>query len=298
MVKIDGRTKIVGIIGKPIEHSLSPIMYNAAFQELGLNWCYLPFSVEPEGLESAIESIKALQMPGVNITMPYKEAVMRFLDESTLCTKIVGAVNTIHNVEGKLIGYNTDGRGFIKAIETEASFSPKEKTIFIIGAGGAARSVVLSLALEGAKKIYIYNRTKQRAELLAQMAMQKVNLCQAEAYDFNQDVSLFLKKSNMIVNATPWGQERTEVEIPLPMESITKSHFICDLVYAPEVAPLMERANEVGAITISGLSILLFQGAFAFEIWTGREAPIEIMRKSLLKKAREEKINSERIEAI
>ena len=165
-MKITGKTKIVGIFGYPIEHTFSPLMHNAAFSALGLDYCYIPFEVQPKDLKSAVEGIRALNIRGVNITVPHKEAVIKYLDELSKEAKLIGAVNTIENRGGKLIGHNTDGRGFIKSLWDDAKTRVKGKSVLLVGAGGAGKGIAVSCALEGASEIIIANRTIKKADEL------------------------------------------------------------------------------------------------------------------------------------
>jgi len=164
---ITGKTKIVGLFGFPVEHTLSPSMHNAAFEALGLDYCYISFNVHPDNLRPAALAIRVLNIAGVNITIPHKEAIIPYLDELDREAELIGAVNTVLNKDGRLIGYNTDGRGFIRSLKEEGGLTPKGKVIMIIGAGGAARSIAFSLALEGAEKIFINDIISEKAKELS-----------------------------------------------------------------------------------------------------------------------------------
>ncbi|MDI6689420.1 MAG: shikimate dehydrogenase [Actinomycetota bacterium] len=281
MLRIDGQTKLTGIIGYPLRYTLSPVLHNAAFQHLSLNWCYVPLPVERPLLHQALEGIKALNFVGINVTMPYKEEVIPFLDEIASYARIVGAVNTIHVKGNRLIGYNTDGRGFLASLQRDAKFDPKGKNILIVGAGGAARSIAVSLALAGANYIAILNRTLERAHSLGQLLQENFPSCEVEAMDFEADLSYVFLKAEVVINATPVGMDPKSGELPFPVELLKPKHLVCDLIYKPRETLLLKLAKEKGARTLGGLGMLLHQGAAAFEIWTNLEPPIAVMRKAL-----------------
>ncbi|WP_338013959.1 shikimate dehydrogenase [Desulforamulus profundi] len=189
---INGKTRVCGLFGFPVEHSFSPAMHNAAYRKLGLNWVYVPCSVRPDCLEQAVQGITALGLAGVNVTVPHKQNVIALLDELDPAARVIGAVNTIVNVDGRLVGYNTDGQGFIRSLESEANFTPRGKSALILGAGGAARAVVIALAFAGLDSLYITNRTPERADDLARDVSRA---CQVEA------------------QVLPWGQQLPEDQV-------------------------------------------------------------------------------------
>jgi shikimate dehydrogenase len=271
-MKIGGKTKVTGIFGYPVQHTLSPAMHNAAFETLGLDYCYVPFSVHPDQLEDAVKAIRALNMRGVNITVPHKEKVMPFLDEVNDEASLIGAVNTLVNREGNLIGYNTDGMGFMESL-AEVGISPEGKDAVIIGAGGAARAVSFSLAAQ-ARTISIYGRTKEKVErLISDFWNIRKNILLLEDIS---DIGRF----QMIVNATPLGLKEDD---PLPFDAslLSPAQIVCDLIY--KKTALLEEAERKGCITLDGSGMLLWQGAAAFELWTGKKLDIEIMRNALMR---------------
>ncbi|MDO8886746.1 shikimate dehydrogenase [Candidatus Oleimmundimicrobium sp.] len=280
MLKINGKTKLVGIMGYPLEHTLSPIFHNAAFNYLDLNWCYIPIPVEEKFFDKAKEGIRVIKnFVGVNITMPYKEKVLPCLDEISSYAQVIGAVNTIHIVDnGRLVGYNTDGRGFLTALSQDGGFNPKNKNVLIIGAGGASRAVAVSLALSGIKKLKILNRTLDKAEAIRSKIISNF-ACEVEIFNFQSNLENCFSSIDLIVNATPVGMVKEEY--PFPVELISREHFVCDLIYEPLETPLIRAAKEKGAKTLNGLNMLLYQGAAAFKIWTHIDPPIEVMRKAL-----------------
>lgn len=279
--KIDGTTRLTGIIGYPVEHSLSPLIHNAAFQALNLNWCYLPLPVKKTELAAALQGIAALNFVGVNITMPHKEAAIAFLDEVGSYARIVGAVNTIRVEGGRLVGFNTDGRGFITALERDARFDAKEKHAIIVGAGGAARAVAVSLSLSEVKRLTIVNRTLKRAQELYQLVSQHFPSLHVEPLALADDLTKAFDAAHIIINTTPVGMAPHLNETPFPVELIKSSHLVCDLIYYPRETLLLRRAREKEAQTLDGSGMLLYQAAASFEIWTGKEAPVELMRTVL-----------------
>jgi len=283
MNKIDGKTKLVGLFGYPVEHSFSPLMHNGAFQHLGLNYAYLPFPVAPENLKQAVEGVKALRLEGVNVTIPHKEKVMEYLDEISPAARLIGAVNTIVYRDGKLIGYNTDGPGFIKSLAEEAQTKVMGKTMTVIGAGGAARAVAVQSALEGVKKIVLVNRQPAKAEAIAASIKESGQDCAVEIHALDE---LTWKKDlgqiDILVDTSPVGMY-PQMEVPpiVEPEFLTPNLLVCDLVYNPLETVLLKAAKERGVKTWGGLGMLIYQGALAFELWTGEKAPAEIMQKAV-----------------
>jgi len=281
-VKIKGTTKICGLFGCPVEHSFSPAMHNAAFSSLGLDYVYVPFSVPPAELAQAVRAVRALNLAGVNVTVPHKEKVIPFLDELTPEAESTGAVNTIVNVKGKLVGYNTDGAGLLKALEIEAGFLPAGKNALVLGAGGAARAVSAALALAGAREIKIAGRTYGKAAQLAREIAGRTP-AKAEAVPWSeQKLGEEIESVHLIVQATPVGMYPGEDQCPLfPFERLGGDHLVCDLIYNPPRTIFLERALAAGARVMNGLGMLLYQGVLAFALWTGKNAPVEIMRRAL-----------------
>jgi shikimate dehydrogenase len=275
MMKISGRTKITGLFGYPVEHTLSPAMHNAAFKALGLDYCYVPFPVHPDYLEDAVKAIRALNLCGVNVTVPHKEKVIPLLDEINEEASFIGAVNTIVNSGGRLIGYNTDGRGFIQSL-LERSISFEGKNVLIIGAGGASRAISYYLS-QKTKTLYLYDVDKEKLEkLVNDLKNIRNNVSSIE------DI-VRLERFHIIINATPLGWKK---EDPLPVDTsrLMSDRIICDLIY--KKTQLLKSASRKGCITLNGLGMLLWQGVFASELWTGKEPPVEVMRNALIKAER------------
>lgn len=269
-MEINGKTKITGIFGYPVEHTLSPAMHNAAFEHLSLDYCYMPFSVRPEFLGNAVMAIRALNLRGVNITVPHKEKVMPFLDKVDNEASFIGAVNTIVNSDGVLTGYNTDGRGFMESL-AEAEIAVGNKTILILGAGGASKSISYYLSAKAAK-LFIFDVDQNKAVRLVK------ELCSIRSNVECTDSISGLKGIDILVNATPLGLKDTDPP-PAPPSLLSQNIIVCDLIYRD--TPLLTAAAAKGCKTLNGLGMLLYQGALAFEIWTGIRPPVDVMRNAI-----------------
>ena len=270
-MKITGRTKLTGLYGYPVEHTLSPLMHNAAFEHLGLDFCYLPFSVHPDSLKNAVEAVRALNLAGVNVTIPHKEAVIPYLDNVNEEALFIGAVNTIVNQEGTLIGHNTDGRGFMRSL-AENKVSPENKKILITGAGGASRAIGYYLS-QKADKLYLFDIDKIKLNKLA-----------SDLSEIRDNVSVLndtteLSRFDILINATPLGLKTTD-PVPFDVSVLSPHQTVCDLIY--KSTPLLSHAKQKGCKTIDGLGMLLWQGVFAFELWTRTSPPVEIMKSALV----------------
>jgi shikimate dehydrogenase len=260
---ITGSTRLTGLFGYPVSHTISPQMHNAGFRHLGLDVIYLPFSVHPKNLGDAIKSLSALGFIGINVTIPHKQTVMKYLDVITPSAKMIGAVNTILVKGKKLIGYNTDGIGFVRSLK---GYGLRGKTMFLLGAGGAGRAVAIQSTLSGLKRIFIADKLIARAKDLARKCRGIVASNVKEA----------LEESDIIVNATPVGLHPDD-PISIPAEWIPKGRLVYDLIYNPKKTKLLKEVK--GCRTVNGLGMLLYQGASSFEIWTGKRAPVNVMRK-------------------
>ncbi|MFZ3122832.1 MAG: shikimate dehydrogenase [Thermodesulfovibrionales bacterium] len=271
MLKISGKTKVLGLLGYPVEHSLSPTMHNAAFEHLRLDCCYVTFPVKPGFLKDAVRSVRALNLAGVNVTMPHKENVIPLLDGVDADASFIGAVNTIVNSNGKLIGYNTDGRGFMRSL-SEAQIAVNKKNVLILGAGGASRAIGYYLSKK-ASGLFLYDIDKKKAGKLIR-ALKKINNNVYSAENINN-----LDKYDVIINATPLGLRKND-PVPVDVRLLKPRHIVCDLIYKKTV--LLDKAAKKGCRTLNGLGMLLWQGAFAFELWTGKKPPVEVMLKALV----------------
>ena len=271
---------IYGVIGDPIEHSLSPQMHNAAFKELGLNCIYLPFRVTRRNLKSAMIGMRALNIRGFNVILPHKTAVIKFLDELDEAAQEVGAVNTVLNDEGRLIGYNTDGLGAARALE-EQDVDPSDKRIVLVGAGGAARAIAFALA-RIARSIFILNRTRNRALKLAKDIERRIGKKILTRSLTRNSLLEVLRDADILINATSVGMYPRTEETVATRKVLHSGIVVFDIVYNPIRTLLLREAEAVGAKTITGVGMLVHQGAEAFKIWTNRSPPIEVMRRTLM----------------
>ncbi|MCC6442306.1 MAG: shikimate dehydrogenase [Armatimonadetes bacterium] len=286
-MKISGTTQIVGVFGFPVRHTLSPEMHNAAFEAMGLNFCYVPFEVPPDRLPAALEGVRALGLVGVNVTIPHKQAVIPGLDEITARASLIGAVNTVHHTQGRLVGDNTDAEGFLKPLQALLG-SLKGKRAVLIGAGGAARAVAFSLAAEGAS-VWIANKTPERARVLAEDIIGAFNVERAWAASLTETAALqeILTSADIVINATSVGMYPHHQSPPaIPPEMLRSGQVVYDLVYNPVETAILRAARARGCATIDGLEMFVWQGAIAFERWTGRAAPVDVMRKTVAARLR------------
>ena len=244
---------------------------------------YLPFEVKPSELREAIKCIKSIGIIGVNITIPHKEAVIKFIDDVSEEARHIGAVNTIVNKDGRLIGHNTDGYGYITSLKEECNFNPKGKNIAILGAGGAARGILVALSVKKPKTIIIANRTLARAISLIKAFKGKFPETKFEAVDLNKDIlKKYFKDIELLINTTSVGMKKNET-VEIPLELLPKTAVVSDIVYNPLETLLLKKAKKLGLTTHSGLGMLVHQGVKSFKLWTGMDAPIEVMRKAALK---------------
>jgi shikimate dehydrogenase len=280
--RISGKTIVCGIIGDPIEHTMSPAMHNAAFQTLGLDYTYVPFRVKSLELKKAIEGIRGLNLRGLNVTIPHKVAVMQFLDRIDPLAEKIGAVNTIVNDDGILSGYNTDATGFLQTLH-DKDVDPEDKKVLLLGAGGAARAIGNVLAGEKAR-ITILNRRQELswaedlAHLLTRHYGAKVNTGELTP----ENLQRAIEGVDIVVNSTSLGMSPDDDQTPVPADLLGASLTVFDVVYNPYETRLLREAKAAGAKTINGLEMLVRQGAIAFEKWTGIKAPVDVMRQSAL----------------
>lgn len=276
MSVIDGATRLVGIIGWPVEHSLSPAMHNAVYDTMGLNWRYLAFPVHPNLVGQAVHGLRALGLVGANVTIPHKEAVIPHLDDLTPAARAIGAVNTISIDNGRLIGDNTDVYGFLEALD-QAGVLLEGKTALILGAGGAARAAAYGLLTRGTN-VLLLARTPARAVQLADDIRQLVARSSIDV------VERAPAAVNLLVNCTPVGMLPNVVGSPLPAGlTLDSNTAVMDMVYRPLETTLLRQAKEAGAVTVSGLDMLVYQGVAVFEKWTGQTPSVEVMRAVCLR---------------
>ena len=279
---ISGHTTLVGVIGWPVKHSLSPPMHNAAFAELGLEWAYVPLPVYPDHVSEAVRGLRALGFAGANVTVPHKQAVLAHLDDVSRAAQVIGAVNTIVVRDGSLYGDNTDASGFITSLR-EVDFDPAGTYCVLLGAGGAARAVAQGLADAGALQVCVYNRTLSRARDLCRDMAKFYSDVRFEPASLG-DLTAIGDDTDLVVNATSLGMWPDTETSPWPGEVPVPGHLtVCDVVYTPQETLFLTQARVVGAETVNGLGMLVHQGAAAFEMWTGRPAPVDTMRDACLK---------------
>ncbi len=284
MLRIDGKTKIVGVFGWPVGHSLSPAMHNAAFSHTGLNYIYLPFKVEPSNLSEAIAGLIPLGIGGVNLTIPHKREAVKYLDEVMDEAALTRSVNTIVVREGKLIGCSTDGEGFITSLSEDLHFSARGKKVVILGAGGAGSAIAFALAREKVSKLVIANRTPERGGRLVNEIKQNFPEVQTRAIRFSKgETSDEVRGCELLVNATPLGMNADAPGAIIEQGCLGAGHAVFDIVYSPPLTPLLSLARQAGARWVNGLGMLIYQGAASFKLWTGAEPPIEVMREAAKK---------------
>lgn len=276
--KVNSDTALFGVFGDPVRHSKSPVMMNRAFQTRKYNGVYAAFHVSSENLSQAVGGIRALGFRGINVTIPHKVEIMKELDHIDEAAQIIGAVNTIVNDNGQLIGYNTDGIGYVRSLKEETQLDLSGKNILIVGAGGAARGVVYALSQERPNKIWIANRTIDKAKLLA---LQFSNHADVEGISIDQ-IGDVIDKAQVLINHTPIGMSPHIDATPVSKELLHPQLVVSDLIYNPLKTRLLEDAESLGCTIHGGLGMFIYQGAYAFEYWTGLEAPVKEMREVVI----------------
>lgn len=278
--RITGKTGLMGLIGSPVGHSGSPAMYNYSFEKLGLDYAYLAFDIKVDEVEKAIEAMKTFQMRGCNVTMPCKNEAVKYMDELSPAARIIGAVNTIVNEDGKLIGHITDGQGFVDSLR-DHGIDILDKKITVCGGGGAATAIQVQCALEGAREISIFNIKDEffeRTVMTAEKIKEEKPGCIVNVFDISdqQKMKEEMDSSDIFTNATIVGMK------PMDGESVVKDPamfheglVVVDAVYNPKETRMLKEANEAGCICINGQGMLLWQGAAAFKLYTGQEMPVE-----------------------
>ena len=281
-MNITVNTKMYAVIGDPIAQSLSPQLHNGLFEANGIDALYLPIEVKSEDLEKLVQGFRLMNLGGFNITKPHKLDIMKYLDELDPLAQKIGAVNTVVYRDKKMIGYNTDGFGFIKSIEKKLGKKVKEElTILILGCGGAVKSVAMALADWGIKKVIIANRTLSKAdELIEQINENWPGKAQAISME-ESELKKVLLNADLIVNGTSLGMNDAPERTPIAKELLRKDVFVYDMIYSPPMTQLLKDAKVVGAQTENGLEMLLYQGLLAFELWTGIFPDPEIGKKLL-----------------
>ncbi len=279
VTEITARTGLLGVIGHPVGHSLSPQIHNAALRAQGLDFIYLAFDVPPDLLQPAVEGLRAVGARGANVTVPHKQAVAGLVDELDPLAKRVGAVNTIVNDAGSLTGYNTDVVGFQLALRGALPSGAQGRRCLVAGAGGAARAVVAALLAEDAAEVWVFNRTPARAEALCAEAEEWSTVpCAALREEMLVEVG---ERADIVVNATSVGLDPVVKERPFPVDIITSRQVVIDLAYGRAPTGFLRNAQARGAITVDGLEMLVMQAASSYRLWTGVDAPLGTMREAI-----------------
>jgi shikimate dehydrogenase len=280
-MKIDSRTHLYGIFGNPVDHSLSPQLHNPVFKKLGMDAVYLAFKIEQGSLGLAFEGMRSLGIRGVNVTIPFKEDVVNFLDEIPEdLDRLTGAINTVVLKDGELLGYNTDGPGFLVSLQEDLKFRAEGKDILILGAGGSARGILFALARAGADRIFIHNRTHERAHGLAEYAAQYFPETEIQPIASFEDLPSN-KKMDLIVNTTPCGM-KGDTDLPLDWGLVKEPGAAYDIVYSPKETPWLKEAKRLGIPCANGLGMLVEQAALSFSLWTGKKDGVrEAMREAV-----------------
>ncbi|MGH2497210.1 MAG: shikimate dehydrogenase [Ktedonobacteraceae bacterium] len=275
--------KQVGLIGYPVAHSRSPQMHNAAFRAIGFDAQYTLWETPPGTLGKRVAALRAQNMLGANVTIPYKEDVVPLLDECDMLAARIGAVNTIVNRNGKLIGYNTDAPGMLRALaECPGSpFDSRDKETVILGTGGAARAAAVALLDAGARSVTIVGRDETRINVLLDHLAPTANEQINGALFNSAEANVCLRTAELVVNATSVGLKSSDDPLLIDVNLLSASSVVMDMVFNAGLTPLLQAARAHGCFVMHGLSMLLYQGTLAFELWTGRDAPVEVMRKAL-----------------
>lgn len=276
--QIDSNTLLFGVIGDPIRHSKSPIMMNRAFWETGINGVYTAFHVTSDRIGDFAAGVRAMGIRGVNVTIPHKLDIMSVLDEIDTSAQAIGAVNTIVNDAGRLIGYNTDGIGYVRSLKEEAERELAGKRIVVIGAGGAARGIIYALASENPARITVANRSVDRAKELADSLQNKVDI---EAIS-NDELQTACEQADIVINTTSVGMFPHTEETPVDASWLKLGAVASDLIYNPLKTKFLQQAELRGCRIHGGLGMFIYQGAYAFEYWTGQPAPVTAMRETVL----------------
>ena len=278
MANVDVNTKLVGLLGSPLGHSFSPAMHNRAFQTLDLNYFYMPIEVTSEHLQDVARGISRMNFAGYNITIPHKIQIMQYLDHIDELARGIGAVNTVKIENGVSTGYNTDGLGYIQTLETEAEISVAGKRCFILGCGGGARAIAMTLAFQNVEQIILCNRTEQKAhDLCAEINANVRECCTVVSMNNRSEIKAAINHIDVLINTTSVGMHPDESRMPLETDLVPEGIIVSDIVYNPLKTKLLQVADEKGCRIVYGLGMLVYQGAEAFKIWTGLEPPVEEM---------------------
>jgi shikimate dehydrogenase len=290
---INGRYRLTGLIGYPLKSSRSPRMHNISFSALGLEYAYLAFEIEDGHLKEALDAMKALHAQGFNVTMPHKQKVLAYLDEVDPAARMIGAVNTVYNDNGKLIGYNTDGKGFVKGLKEEG-FDLAGKRVVLVGAGGAGRAVGVQVALSGIKTMTVFDVESIKVAELLETIHENIKSVEAKGDVYSEPALVeALKDADLLIDCTPLGMDKVvtnaegveenlmDQSILNTPEALRPDMFVAHIVYIPLETKIIKMAKEAGCKTMNGIPMMIWQGAEAFEIWTGEQMPVDIVKKDL-----------------
>jgi shikimate dehydrogenase len=270
-------TKLVVLLGHPLGHSLSPLIHNTMFAHLGLDYCYLPVEVTAENLAVVFNGLRRMNVAGCNVTIPHKVAILELLDELDPQAALLGAVNTVCFRDGRAIGYNTDGQGFLRSLQEAGMAGVAGKNIFVLGAGGAARAIAMSLAAGGAGSIYLCNRNRDKALALVEEINKKFRPCAETVAVKLSEQGPVLKRCQLLVNTTSVGMHPHHDHLPIAAEALSAHLTVADIVYNPYTTRLLAAAEARGCPVVHGLGMLIHQGALGFTLWTGSEPPVDRM---------------------
>ena len=271
-MKLDGYTRLAAVVANPIKHSISPFIHNSAFEATATNGAYVAWEIEAGDLAETVANIRRYQMFGINLSMPYKEQVIPYLDELSDEARLIGAVNTVVNENGNLIGYNTDGKGFFKSLP---SFAIRGKKMTILGAGGAATAIIAQAALDNAEEIFVftrqssYEKTVRKMAAISRQTKSSIQVLTLEDADSLQDT---INQSDLLVNGTSLGMDGISMPLPEQLE-LPDQILVADVIYQPFETPFLKWARNQNVTAVNGLGMLLYQGAEAFELWTGKTMP-------------------------
>lgn len=291
MRQIDGQTGLAVVIGNPIKHSLSPFIHNLAFDETNINAVYLAWEVAEKNLVQVLHNIRSLDMLGVNLSMPYKQLAMWYPEELSDSARLIGAINTIVNRNGKLTGYNTDGTGFFRSLEVKYDFRPQDKVISVIGGGGAALAIIVEAARLKAKKIQVFARKSNSYAPLEKKLATVADLTKSniQLFDLNQPEIMqpAVNASDLLVNASSVGMDGKSSPVSANL-TLPGDLLVADVIYKSLQTPFLQWADAQGAKTENGLGMLIYQAAESFKLWTGKAMPVEIIEKELKHKLYED----------
>jgi shikimate dehydrogenase len=281
-IEVNKDTMLYGLFGYPLGHSFSPAMQNAAFAHLGLNKAYFLLEVSAEDLGVAVAGMKKLHFGGGNVSIPHKVEIMKYLDEISESAALIGAVNVLKIEDGKVKGFNTDGSGFFRSFETELGVKPEGKVFFINGAGGASRAITMEAVLRGAKKVYICNRTFSKAGSMADEINARVRPCAVALHLDAAEIAQAMQDVDVFINTTNIGMSPKVDDLSFDVKLLRPEVIVCDAIYNPGMTRLLREASALGCQTMSGVNMLINQGAESFQIWTALEPPINVMGNVVL----------------